>query len=160
MTMADQVVLLRQGRVEQDAPPDLLYAQPATVFAARFIGTPPMNVLRLAPGPSGAVIAGSDGPPVLRGTADELLLGVRPEDAVLGAHGVPAQVESMEYLGADSLVACRIGSEAMIVRAPGRVALPAGAPVHVAWRPESIHLFDAATGVRRDAARTSVLETV
>ena len=47
MTMADQVILLREGRVEQDAPPEALYARPATVFAARFIGTPPMNVLAL-----------------------------------------------------------------------------------------------------------------
>ena len=50
MTMADQVVLLREGRVEQDAAPADLYARPATVFAARFIGTPPMNILRLALG--------------------------------------------------------------------------------------------------------------
>src|SRR5439155_813544 len=51
MTMADQVVLLRSGRVEQDAPPAELYARPATAFAARFIGTPPMNLLRPASSP-------------------------------------------------------------------------------------------------------------
>ena len=54
MSMADQVVLMRAGRVEQAAPPDQLYANPATVFAARFIGTPPMNVLRSRPPTAGA----------------------------------------------------------------------------------------------------------
>jgi sn-glycerol 3-phosphate transport system ATP-binding protein len=52
MTMADQVILLREGRVEQDATPAELYARPATAFAARFIGTPPMNVLRLPDAPA------------------------------------------------------------------------------------------------------------
>src|SRR6266849_7513301 len=50
MSMADQVILLREGRIEQDAAPAELYARPATAFAARFIGTPPMNVLRLEGG--------------------------------------------------------------------------------------------------------------
>ena len=51
MSMADQVVLLHAGRIEQDAPPAELYARPATVFAARFIGTPPMNIVA-APRPA------------------------------------------------------------------------------------------------------------
>ena len=45
MTMADQVLLMRQGRIEQDGPPAELYERPATIFTARFVGTPPMNVL-------------------------------------------------------------------------------------------------------------------
>src|SRR5438477_6004108 len=67
MTMADHVVLLRAGRIEQDAPPAALYAHPASVFAARFIGTPPMNVLLLADGPGGAVVRGTDGPALFEG---------------------------------------------------------------------------------------------
>ena len=50
MSMADQVVLMRDGRIEQDGTPAELYARPATVFAARFIGTPPMNLLALRAG--------------------------------------------------------------------------------------------------------------
>ena len=48
MTMADQVVLMRNGRIEQDAAPAALYEKPATIFAARFVGTPPMNVIPAA----------------------------------------------------------------------------------------------------------------
>ena len=136
MTMADQVILLREGRVEQDAPPEALYARPATAFAARFIGTPPMNVLAL--------------------DDRRRLLGVRPEDIrVLGAKepgAVEALVRSIEYLGADSILMCAIGGQALAVRAPGRVALSPGAPVSLAWARDAAHVFDAETGRRRDDA--------
>jgi sn-glycerol 3-phosphate transport system ATP-binding protein len=162
MSMADQVILLRDGRIEQDAAPERLYAKPASVFAARFIGTPPMNIVALAPGPAGAVIAGGDGPPVLRGRDADLLLGIRPEDIGLGAPaleggGQPARIETVEYLGADSVVSCVVGSERLTVRAPGRVALEPGAPVRLSWPAERIHLFDAATGRRRDDRLASVM---
>jgi len=134
MTMADQVILLREGRVEQDAPPEALYARPATAFAARFIGTPPMNVLVL--------------------DDRRRLLGVRPEDIrVVGTKepgAVEALVRSIEYLGADSILLCAIGRQALAVRAPGRVALAPGAPVSLAWARDAAHLFDAETGRRRD----------
>jgi sn-glycerol 3-phosphate transport system ATP-binding protein len=134
MTMADQVILLREGRVEQDAPPEALYARPATAFAARFIGTPPMNVLAL--------------------DDRRRLLGIRPEDIrVLGAKepgAVEALVRSIEYLGADSILMCAIGRQALAVRAPGRVALAPGAPVSLAWARDAAHVFDAETGRRRD----------
>ena len=134
MTMADQVILLREGRVEQDAPPEALYARPATAFAARFIGTPPMNVLAL--------------------DDRRRLLGIRPEDIrVLGAKepgAVEALVRSIEYLGADSILMCAIGRQALAVRAPGRVALAPGAPVSLAWARGAAHVFDAETGRRRD----------
>ncbi|OYW07677.1 MAG: ABC transporter ATP-binding protein [Rhodospirillales bacterium 12-71-4] len=61
MSMADQVVLMRDGRIEQDATPAELYARPATAFAASFIGTPPMSLLRLVPGAQGAEVAGAPG---------------------------------------------------------------------------------------------------
>jgi len=127
MTMADQVVLLRSGRVEQDAPPAELYARPATAFAARFIGTPPMNLLRLASSPGH-------------------LVGVRPEDVRFADGGLPVRVTSVEYLGADSIVACAAGAETLAVRVAGRVELAEGKHAHVAWAPEAQHLFDLETG--------------
>ncbi|MBX6369993.1 MAG: ABC transporter ATP-binding protein [Rhodospirillales bacterium] len=130
MSMADQVILMREGRIEQDAAPAVLYAKPATVFAARFIGTPPMNILSLG--------------------RKDLLLGIRPEDVILGDRGIEAQVESAEYLGADTIVACRVGGELALVRAPGRVDFASGAPTRLSWRRDAIHWFDAATGRRRD----------
>ena len=155
MSMADRVILLREGRVVQDAAPDDLYARPANVFAARFIGTPPMNIVALEDGPAGAVIKGvrnGDGSEraVCPGRGAGLLLGVRPEDMRLDANGIAATLQSVEYLGADSMLACTLGSESVIVRAPGKVGLAAGAQVRLAWVREAMHIFDAASGARRD----------
>jgi sn-glycerol 3-phosphate transport system ATP-binding protein len=149
MTMADQVVLLREGRVEQDGHPADLYARPATAFAARFIGTPPMNLLRLADGPRGALVQGTDGPAVLAGPGAGRLLGVRPEEVRLGeSGGLAARVTAVEYLGADSIVTCAAGREWIAVRAPGRADLAEGKPVHLTWPPEAQHVFEASSGAR------------
>jgi sn-glycerol 3-phosphate transport system ATP-binding protein len=160
MSMADQVILLRDGRVEQDATPEELYARPASAFTARFIGTPPMNILALADGAGGAVIAGTDGPPLLAGQGTGRLLGVRPEDVRIDVRlevgmisgSVGASVRSVEYLGADSILACAVGSQTLAVRAPGRVTLSPGAPVRLSWSPDATHVFDAQSGSRRDDA--------
>jgi sn-glycerol 3-phosphate transport system ATP-binding protein len=156
MSMADQVILLREGRVEQDAAPADLYACPATVFAARFIGTPPMNIVVLSDGAKGAVIKGMQGSPIYPGRGEGLLLGVRPENIKLTANGVPATVDSIEYLGSDSILACKAGSETLIVRAQGKVTLAPGTGVQLAWPREAMHVFDAASGVRRDDVLAAV----
>ena len=157
MSMADQVILLRDGRVEQDAAPDRLYARPATAFTARFIGTPPMNILTLADGAGGAVIAGTDGPPLLAGRGAGLLLGDPPRGHTPGRadgrrRGVGATVKSVEYLGADSILTCEVGGQTLAVRAPGRVTLSLGAPVRLSWSRDATHVFDAQSGSRRDGA--------
>ena len=114
MSMADRVVLMRAGRIEQNGTPVDLYENPANTFVARFIGTPPMNLLRLEAGRGGAVIAGTDGPVgARRRDCAGGMLGVRPEHMQLAFEtGVRADVDSVEYLGGDSLVSCRIGGPA------------------------------------------------
>jgi sn-glycerol 3-phosphate transport system ATP-binding protein len=140
MSMADQVVLLNRGRVEQAGAPRELYARPATTFSARFVGTPPMNLLALADGR----IAGSD---VSAGLA-AATLGVRPESITLGhGEGVPAVVRSVEYLGADLVLRCGIGSETLLVRAAGQLDARAGDAVRLHWQAQDTHGFDEA-GVR------------
>ena len=134
MSMADQVVLLNKGRIEQCAPPRAMYAQPATTFAARFIGTPAMNLLRLDKG----CIAGSK---VAVGQASSSLLGIRPEAVTLGGQ-VPATVQSLEYLGADLVLRCAVGSEVITVRAEGETELAAGAQVALGWPAQAEHFFD------------------
>ncbi len=143
MSMADQVVLLNQGRVEQSGPPRALYARPATVFAARFIGTPPMNLVSLEAGR----IAGSDVPVGLTART----LGVRPEAITLLANadnpdsaGVPATVASVEYLGADLVLRCTVGTESLLVRTDGQHHATAGDTVRLHWAPQESHGFDAA----------------
>jgi sn-glycerol 3-phosphate transport system ATP-binding protein len=149
MSMADRVVLLNRGRIEQDATPAELYENPANTFVARFIGTPPMNLIPLAAGRGGAVVAGTDGPAVATTDCAGLTLGVRPEHIALGVErGARADVTAVEYLGADSLVTCRLGKATVAVRTPGSVGLRPGDAAWLAWAPGAQHLFDAGGGRR------------
>jgi len=154
MSMADKIVLIREGRIEQEGSPEELYARPATMFAAKFIGTPAMNLAALADGRGGAVIRGS-GDVVLPGRGEGLTLGVRPEHVRLvaeetGLPGVHGNVTSAEYHGADTIMTVQVGEETLFARAPGRLILAAGAQVRLGWEPRDAHLFDAKTGMRVD----------
>jgi sn-glycerol 3-phosphate transport system ATP-binding protein len=153
MSMADQVVLMNHGRVEQDAAPAALYAAPASRFAASFIGMPPMSLLTLAAGADGAVVAGTDGPAVAPIEAAGAILGVRPEEVILvsgpsAAPGLAARARAVEYLGAETVLTCAIGAgQQLQARLPGHRALPLGTELRLAL-PRSVHLFDATTGRR------------
>ena len=149
MSMADKVILMREGKVEQAAAPEILYARPETVFAARFIGTPPMNILTLEAAADGTIIAGSEAR-VLHRPVDALLLGVRPEDVTVGGDGIPARVTHIEFMGADTVIACAVGNQSITISLPGKAALKPGETVHLAWRSDTVHFFDAASGRRRD----------
>jgi len=150
MSMADRVVLLNRGRIEQDGTPVDLYDSPANTFVARFIGTPPMNLLALEHGDGGAVIAGTEGPAVATADCAGMTLGVRPEHVTLGIdRGIAATVAAVEYLGADSLVGCRVGSTALAARVSGSVGLGPGDPVRLAWAAGAQHIF-APGGARRE----------
>src|SRR5215208_4488565 len=131
MTMADHVVLMRDGHVEQQGAPAEIYERPATIFAARFLGTPPMNVI------SAALVAGAGGAAALKPPAgrsiDGSAVGVRPESVRITAEGVAATVAAVEYLGADTLLDTRIGGEPFTVRVSGGVQVDPGDTVHLAW---------------------------
>lgn len=144
--MADQVVLMRAGRIEQDAPPDELYENPATIFVARFVGTPPMNVIPLS-----AVLAQSGGagiaPPANIDPA-ALAVGIRPELTEIGESGIAADIVAVEYLGADTLVETRIDGHTFIVRRPGKVRAAPGERVHIRLSQSGVHWFDLGTEQR------------
>ena len=143
MSMADRVVLMREGRIEQNGTPVELYEQPANAFVARFIGTPPMNLLRLEAGAGAAVIAGTDGPACLDARFASGSLGVRPEHIELAfERGVRAVVDNVEYLGGDSLVSCSVGGQPLAARVPGSVGVTRGDPVWLRWAAGAQHYFD------------------
>jgi sn-glycerol 3-phosphate transport system ATP-binding protein len=150
MSMADRVILLSGGRIEQNGAPVDLYETPANTFVARFIGTPPMNLLKLDRARGEAVIAGTEGPGVGPIEWAGGMLGVRPEHIVLGRDGAfEVGIESVEYLGADSLLLCRIGDQVVTARVAGRVGVSGGDSARLGWAAGASHIFDAATGARR-----------
>ncbi|AMO35803.1 ABC transporter ATP-binding protein [Thauera humireducens] len=131
MTMADKVVLMRAGRIEQHGSPAELYERPASTFVAGFIGCPAMNLL-----PAAAARAGDP--------ADSILIGVRPEHITLcePGRGLPAQLETIEYLGAESMLICRHDDAHRItVRMPGRVTAGIGERVGLVWPTDAEHRF-------------------
>ncbi|MCC5979675.1 MAG: ABC transporter ATP-binding protein [Salinarimonas sp.] len=136
MTMADHIVVLDQGRVQQVATPRTLYAEPANTFCARFIGTPPMNLV-----PAHALAGHIDLP-------EGSLLGIRPEDISLtgAGAGVPVRLAGIEYLGADQLAAFEIGPESdpvrLLARLPAREAL-GDTGLQLCWPRDGEHLFAA-----------------
>src|SRR4051812_8330559 len=148
MTMADQVVLMRCGRIEQDAAPADLYERPATPFVARFIGTPPMNVLPLR-AIAGPGAAGLTEPPAGHDRS-RLGIGIRPEAVRLEEPGLAARVVAVEYLGADTLIEAKVDGHPFIIRRPGRVSAQAGDTIGLGWTAREVHWFDLSSDRRID----------
>jgi sn-glycerol 3-phosphate transport system ATP-binding protein len=96
------------------------------------------------------VLRGSDGPTLAPPVAGAVLGGIRPESFKLADRGIAAVVRHAEYLGADTVLACTVGEISLLARLPGRVVLADGTPVRLATD-QPLHLFDAATGRRRES---------
>ncbi len=136
MTLAERMLVMNAGRVEQFGTPEEVYTRPATTFVASFMGSPPMNLLKQAPN---ADLGGKPG----------ATLGVRPEHLDITPAGWALQVEALEMLGAERLVYCRMGDETLIVRTgENHVPPAAGSTVHVTPRPDRLHWFDGSSGKR------------
>src|SRR4051812_32280024 len=135
MTLADQVVVLRDGLVEQVGAPLTLYDRPANRFVAQFIGTPQMNIVERAEIPASAEVGGA------------AFVGIRPEALRLAAPGqgqITAEVELVEALGAETLIYLHTPRGAQIVlRQADRTTLAAGDRVGVDVELEHLHRFDA-----------------
>jgi len=158
MSMADKVILLNAGRIEQIGTPDELYDTPETTFAASFIGTPPMNLISLENGRTSSVVAGTDRSVVQGKGGRRRLLGIRPEHIRINIPGnrktrgktrggaIPARVSSCDYLGAETIVAAVCGGQQLLIRSPGRSSLHEGQEIGLSWSNEDVHVFDAETG--------------
>jgi len=106
-----------------------------------------MNLFPLERRGAGMVVKGTESPVLAAASDCALLGGVRPESLRLHERGMDARVEYAEYLGADTVVACKVGDVPMMVRLPGRVTLEPGSVVRLGTS-EPLHLFDAASGHR------------
>ena len=153
MSMADSIILMEKGRIVQNDVPAALYAKPATVFAGSFIGTPPMNLLRLSASEKAILVADSPDACVPYVNSPDYTLGVRPEHiTIVSQGGWPATVKSMEYLGSGSVLACAVGSQELSVTVEGKPDVTIGASIRLHCPPEHLHFFDADTGKRSAVA--------
>jgi sn-glycerol 3-phosphate transport system ATP-binding protein len=164
ITMADQVVVMREGRVEQAGTPREIYEHPATSFVAGFIGTPPMNLID-------CTALGNSGN--LQGH----VLGVRPENIrITNDAGLSVTVSHVEYMGADLLVECRIGStesttadteeqvghgkSTLLARVSGAHRVQPGQQVKLHWDTSAMHFFSTETRRRVDTAPTGLMQVL
>ena len=153
MTLAQRMIVMNAGRMEQIGTPDEVYHRPSTTFVASFIGSPPMN---LVPGRVDGLRFGvGDQTLPLPGPAPregELILGLRPEHASLGGAGGAGwqlRVEVVEMLGAERLVYGRLGDALFTARIDGTRVPPAvGSTVSLHATPQHLHWFDPATQQR------------
>jgi multiple sugar transport system ATP-binding protein len=160
MTMADKIVVLHDGLVEQIGAPLDLYDRPANLFVAGFIGSPAMNFLEgrveTAPGGARFVTATGDALALPAAAAAHagraVTAGVRPEHLRLAAadEGLATTVVVVEPTGSETQVVLRLGDKDLICLLRERIATGAGAALPVTAEPSVIHLFDAATGRRLD----------
>jgi multiple sugar transport system ATP-binding protein len=162
MTMADRIVVMSKGKIEQLGTPLEIYDRPSTQFVAGFFGTPTMNFLE------GMVEGGADGPR-FRGAGVEqalpaslpaslggrqVVLGVRSEHVLInganGAAATPGTTRLLEPLGDVTLVHFDAGEgKSLVAKVAPKTALAPGSPLQFSFAPEHCHLFDAADGQRR-----------
>jgi ABC-type sugar transport system ATPase subunit len=135
MTMGTRVAVMNRGELQQIGTPQAVYAKPATVFVARFIGTPPMNVM-----PPGLFERG------------ETMVGVRPEHLRISANGgLSATVRMVEHLGHETLLICDAAGTRVVVRQDAEAAAPdLGAEISLDAPETHRHHFDPATERRID----------
>ena len=152
MTMADRIVVMRDGYIEQVGSPLDVYNNPANLFVAGFIGSPRMNFLDAkVSGKKVSLAAGAELEPVLPATlaeGQEVKVGIRPEHIVMESAGagqsdLQCKVEINEQLGGESYIYCQgEGTGQITVHSPGQNTLKRGDTVQLQLPPDAIHLFD------------------
>jgi sn-glycerol 3-phosphate transport system ATP-binding protein len=147
MTLAERMIVMNAGLIEQIGTPDEVYHRPATTFVAGFIGSPPMNLL--AGQAEGSLFTVGDvtlALPAAAPRAGPLLLGVRPEHASAAASNESAwglTVEAVEMLGAERLLYCRLGDSPFTLRRDATLPVPAiGSRFFAEVQAKQLHWFD------------------
>ncbi|ACL56263.1 ABC transporter ATP-binding protein [Methylobacterium nodulans] len=150
MTMADRLVVMNGGLIEQVGTPIEIYRRPASRYVATFIGAPPMNILPAEVVADGVRLAGQTYPAALPGLAPgtAVELGLRPEALRLAPAGLPFTVAFAEELGATRLLHGSLAGTELVVQVPAGPQPAEGATVFLAFDPAEIHLFDRETGRR------------
>jgi multiple sugar transport system ATP-binding protein len=150
--MADSIAVMDKGRVLQIGSPLEVYARPANLFVASFIGSPAMNLLKAAgPLPRGATTlrlgeASLAILPLAEAVAGEAVLGVRPEHVIVGDGPLKGEVALVEYMGARQILTVDSAAGRLKVRAPNAVVLRQGERVGLSFDPERVVVFDADSG--------------
>jgi multiple sugar transport system ATP-binding protein len=151
MTLAHRVALLEDGKLMQLDTPRTIYNDPANLFVAGFIGSPPMNMMRGALDAGAFVKQGIRIGTAIAGSSPAVVLGVRPEDGSVvapDAGAVRGEVFATELIGDHTLVTVSSGQDTLTVKASKDFSANVGERVGIHFAPDRQYLFDASTGAR------------
>ena len=148
MTMADRIVIMKDGHIQQVGTPAQVYREPANTFVARFIGAPSMNLLDGTADGVGVTLAGGRRFGAAGGARGAVLVGVRPDDLrpVADDPLVEGRVTVQEPLGPDTLIYVDTAAGEIIAKADARTPPPVGSTVRLGADRRDLHLFDRTTG--------------
>ncbi len=151
MTMADKIVVMQAGRIEQVGAPLELFDRPANIFVAGFIGSPSMNLLKAKVQNGGVDMEGVRLriPAAVRvAEGQDVIYGVRPEHFDLAMEGIPATIKVVEPTGSETMVFLRFGESEIVALFRERHNFKPGDTLTLRPRTELVHLFDPLTGKR------------
>ena len=156
MTLADRIVILRDGRVEQVGSPLEVFDSPVNTFVAQFIGSPSMNLFDATATEDGFALTSGDhvalpGDRCLE-AGRKVRLGLRPDDFAVAKDGLRATVTLVENTGSDLHLIAIAEGERINVTVKGRLPLVAGDVIRLGFDPRNLHVFDGETGVRLNGA--------
>ncbi|MCG7519991.1 ABC transporter ATP-binding protein [Ruegeria sp. Ofav3-42] len=149
MTMADRIIVLNAGKIEQIGTPSEIYHNPASTFVASFMGAPPMNLIEAEMGQGQVRVNGFEGLlPVPEAHSGSVTMGIRPEDVVLDAHGsISFRVDILEELGAHRLLHGAIADQPFTVMV-GKDHVANIGETRISLKPDALQLFDKTSGQR------------
>jgi multiple sugar transport system ATP-binding protein len=149
MTMADRIAVMNEGRIEQLGEPLELYDRPANLFVAQFIGSPAMNVFEGIYKDRSVEALGARWPCTTKAhEGQSVRFGIRPEHLTIGAQGIPAEIEVVEPMGAETELLVKVHGQSFTVMTHGRASYGPGERVFIAPQAAYAHVFDAASGRR------------
>ncbi|MGR3660157.1 MAG: ABC transporter ATP-binding protein [Paracoccaceae bacterium] len=156
MTLADRIVILRDGNIEQQGAPIDVYTAPANRFVAEFIGSPQMNIMS-------GVLVEKEGPKAIQigdqqlaiggisaTLGDKVLLGIRPEHLEVSAapSDISGKIDAIDPLGSDTMLLCKVGDQEFFARIPADYPVSLEQDIHFSVARHRLHLFDAKSGLR------------
>jgi sn-glycerol 3-phosphate transport system ATP-binding protein len=157
MTLADTLVVMSAGKIEQIGTPSAVYRRPASSFVAAFLGAPAMNLVDVTvAGPNHVALDRSPGfditvPGLLPAVGSKLTLGIRPEDIVVTGdpdEGLRSSIDLIEELGDRRVACCQLGGKEFSVVLPRGGPDTEGSTIFLQFPPQLLHSFDPLTGKR------------
>ncbi len=149
MSMADKVVLMNEGEIVQQGNPKILYEEPENTFAAKFIGSPPMNLINLEVEDNQNFLEINGKKVFIRNNnTKNSILGIRPENFKIAKKGLRCKIKDLDYQGADVVLTLELGNQMIFARFESKNIDTMDDYISINWDKDNLHFFDLESGKR------------